>query len=72
MGLTLRDGDWSYVNLRGVDLTSADLRATHLEGADLSDADRIGANLAAAPFDGVHRDRSRAVRRAESRGAQVG
>lgn len=48
MGLSIRHGDWSYVNLRGTDLHGRDLAGLRLAHADLSGADLSGADLTGA------------------------
>ena len=43
--MTVEGGDWSYVNLRGADLSGLDLTGVRLVEADLSEADLRGTVL---------------------------
>jgi fluoroquinolone resistance protein len=47
-GLTVEAGDWSYVLLRGQDLSRFDLRRVRLREADLAEADLTEADLRGA------------------------
>jgi len=68
--MTSDECDWSYVSLRGADLTGVDLSDQRLAEADLTDADLTGADLRRADLRHARLQAAK-LRGADLRGAQT-
>ena len=68
--MTSVECDWSYVALRGADLSGTDLSGQRLAEADLTDADLTGADLRGADLRHARLQHAR-LRGADLRGAQT-
>lgn len=70
LGLTVDGGDWSYVNLRLMDLSELTFAGVRLVEADLAEADLTGVDLTGADLTGAMLRRA-TLRDADLRGATL-